>query len=51
MASSFLLFISFSKANSFVRSTLYSIFVDFDDLWYFQNYDLVVSYHKETEEI
>ncbi|PGB02566.1 cytoplasmic protein, partial [Bacillus toyonensis] len=22
-----------------------------DDLWYFQNYDLVVSYHKETEEI
>ncbi|PGB04150.1 HesB/YadR/YfhF family protein [Bacillus toyonensis] len=26
-------------------------FVDFDDLWYFQNYDLVVSYHKETEEI
>ncbi|PGM45879.1 cytoplasmic protein, partial [Bacillus cereus] len=26
-------------------------FVDFDDLWYFQNYDLVVSYHIETEEI
>ncbi|PFY10548.1 cytoplasmic protein [Bacillus toyonensis] len=26
-------------------------FVDFDDLWYFQNYDLVVSYRKETEEI
>ncbi|SCM94593.1 Uncharacterized protein BWINRASL_02226 [Bacillus mycoides] len=26
-------------------------FIDFDDLGYFQNYDLVVSYRKETEEI
>ncbi len=26
-------------------------FVDIDDLWYFQNYDLVVGYHEETEEI
>lgn len=26
-------------------------FVDVDDLWYFQNYDLVVGYHEETEEI
>ncbi|PEY89266.1 cytoplasmic protein, partial [Bacillus cereus] len=27
------------------------IFIDFDDLSYFQNYDLVVSYRKKTEEI
>ncbi|KOS28440.1 cytoplasmic protein [Bacillus anthracis] len=26
-------------------------FVDVDDLWYFQNYDLVVGYHEEMEEI
>nr|EEK67634.1 hypothetical protein bcere0006_21370 [Bacillus wiedmannii] len=26
-------------------------FVDVDDLWYFQNYDLVVGYYEETEEI
>ncbi|PGR70536.1 HesB/YadR/YfhF family protein [Bacillus cereus] len=26
-------------------------FVDSDDLWYFQNYDLFVSYHEEMEEI
>ncbi|MES5954942.1 cytoplasmic protein [Bacillus fungorum] len=26
-------------------------FVDIDDLWYFQNYDLVVGYDEETEEI
>lgn len=26
-------------------------FVDSDDLWYFQNYDLFVSYHEEIEEI
>ncbi|HDR8215427.1 TPA: cytoplasmic protein, partial [Bacillus cereus] len=24
-------------------------FVDVDDLWYFQNYDLVVNYHEEME--
>ncbi|AAS41291.1 MULTISPECIES: hypothetical protein [Bacillus] len=26
-------------------------FVDVDDLWYFQNYDLVVGYHEEMEGI
>ncbi|PFJ29253.1 cytoplasmic protein [Bacillus anthracis] len=26
-------------------------FVDVDDLWYFQNYDLFVSYHEKMEEI
>ncbi|PDY44391.1 HesB/YadR/YfhF family protein [Bacillus pseudomycoides] len=26
-------------------------FVDSDDIWYFRDYDLVVSYHKEMDEI
>ncbi|KEK24009.1 HesB/YadR/YfhF family protein [Bacillus gaemokensis] len=26
-------------------------FVDSDDIWYFQDYDLVVSYHMEMDEI
>ncbi|HEK9099529.1 HesB/YadR/YfhF family protein [Bacillus pfraonensis] len=26
-------------------------FIDEDDIWYFQDYDLVVSYHMEMDEI
>ncbi|WP_243521965.1 HesB/YadR/YfhF family protein [Bacillus pseudomycoides] len=46
--------LAFEKPEDMAASTEKDgtrFFIDADDIWYFQDYDLVVSYHMEMDEI